>query len=92
MKTERGDLLKCSFCGKTQHQARKLIAGPGVYICDQCVDLCRDIIEEEVGERPAHALHGDVEAAAQAARDAIERLRLLAQRASRGESGDGGVE
>ncbi len=92
MKIEPGDLLKCSFCGKTQHQARKLIAGPGVYICDQCVDLCNDIIEEEVGERPADALDGDVEAAAQAARDAIERLRLLAQRASRGESGDGGVE
>ncbi len=39
--------LKCSFCGKTQDQVRKLIAGPGVYICDQCIDLCAEIIEEE---------------------------------------------
>lgn len=40
--------LKCSFCGKTQDQVRKLIAGPGVYICDQCIDLCSEIIEEEL--------------------------------------------
>ena len=81
MKIEPGELLKCSFCGKTQRQARKLIAGPGVYICDQCIDLCNDIIEQEVGERPARALDQEIEAAAQAARGAIERLRMLAQRA-----------
>ena len=46
-----GDLLKCSFCGKSQKQVKKLIAGPGVYICDECIDLCNEIIEEEVGER-----------------------------------------
>ncbi|HEX2370303.1 MAG TPA: ATP-dependent Clp protease ATP-binding subunit ClpX [Acidimicrobiia bacterium] len=42
-----GDLLKCSFCGKSQKQVKKLIAGPGVYICDECIDLCNEIIEEE---------------------------------------------
>ena len=44
------DLLKCSFCGKTQKQVKKLIAGPGVYICDECIDLCNEIIEEELAE------------------------------------------
>jgi len=42
-----GELLKCSFCGKSQKQVKKLIAGPGVYICDECIDLCNEIIEEE---------------------------------------------
>jgi len=45
-----GELLKCSFCGKTQKQVKKLIAGPGVYICDECIDLCNEIIEEELAE------------------------------------------
>ena len=45
---ESGDLLKCSFCGKSQKQVKKLIAGPGVYICDECIDLCNEIIEEEL--------------------------------------------
>jgi ATP-dependent Clp protease ATP-binding subunit ClpX len=45
-----GDLLKCSFCGKSQKQVKKLIAGPGVYICDECIDLCNEIIEEELTE------------------------------------------
>jgi ATP-dependent Clp protease ATP-binding subunit ClpX len=44
------DLLKCSFCGKSQKQVKKLIAGPGVYICDECIDLCNEIIEEEAAE------------------------------------------
>src|SRR5690625_2838900 len=43
-------LLKCSFCGKSQKQVKKLIAGPGVYICDECIDLCNEIIEEELGD------------------------------------------
>ncbi len=43
-----GKLLYCSFCGKSQHEVRKLIAGPSVYICDECVDLCNDIIREEI--------------------------------------------
>src|SRR5690606_1493651 len=47
-----GDLLKCSFCGKSQKQVKKLIAGPGVYICDECIDLCNEIIEEELGDTP----------------------------------------
>ena len=45
---ESGDLLKCSFCGKSQKSVKKLIAGPGVYICDECIDLCNEIIEEEL--------------------------------------------
>src|SRR6056300_1703573 len=48
--SETGDLLKCTFCGKSQKQVRKLIAGPGVYICDECIELCNEIIEEELGE------------------------------------------
>src|SRR5918992_4215218 len=47
---EGGDLLKCSFCGKSQKQVKKLIAGPGVYICDECVDLCNEIIDEDLAE------------------------------------------
>ena len=47
---DSGELLKCSFCGKTQKQVKKLIAGPGVYICDECIDLCNEIIEEELAE------------------------------------------
>ncbi|WP_203567206.1 ATP-dependent Clp protease ATP-binding subunit ClpX [Aestuariimicrobium ganziense] len=47
---ESGDLFKCSFCGKSQKQVKKLIAGPGVYICDECIDLCNEIIEEEFSE------------------------------------------
>ena len=48
---ESVDLLKCSFCGKSQKQVKKLIAGPGVYICDECIELCNEIIEEELGEK-----------------------------------------
>jgi ATP-dependent Clp protease ATP-binding subunit ClpX len=48
--SESGELLKCSFCGKSQKQVKKLIAGPGVYICDECIDLCNEIIEEELTE------------------------------------------
>ena len=47
---EGGDLVKCSFCSKTQKQVKKLIAGPSVYICDECIDLCNDIIAEELAE------------------------------------------
>ena len=46
---EKGQ-LKCSFCGKEQEQVKKLIAGPGVYICDECIELCNEIIEEEFNE------------------------------------------
>ena len=47
-KNEEGKLLYCSFCGKSQHEVRKLIAGPSVFICDECVELCNDIIREEL--------------------------------------------
>ena len=48
--SESGDMLKCNFCSKTQKQVLKLIAGPGVYICNECIDLCNEIIEEEMGK------------------------------------------
>jgi ATP-dependent Clp protease ATP-binding subunit ClpX len=47
---DSGKLLYCSFCGKSQHEVRKLIAGPSVFICDECVELCNDIIREEIQE------------------------------------------
>lgn len=53
-KESSGKLLYCSFCGKSQHEVRKLIAGPSVYICDECVELCNDIIREEVKEIAPH--------------------------------------
>ncbi|MFN7611502.1 MAG: ClpX C4-type zinc finger protein, partial [bacterium] len=48
--TSDKNTLYCSFCGKSQHEVRKLIAGPSVYICDECVELCNDIIREEIRE------------------------------------------
>ncbi len=48
---DNGKLLYCSFCGKSQHEVRKLIAGPSVFVCDECVELCNDIIREEVEEK-----------------------------------------
>ncbi len=50
---DSGKMLYCSFCGKSQHEVRKLIAGPSVYICDECVELCNDIIREELEEKAA---------------------------------------
>ena len=50
---ESADLLKCSFCGKSQKQVRKLIAGPGVYICDECIELCNEIVDEELADPAA---------------------------------------
>jgi ATP-dependent Clp protease ATP-binding subunit ClpX len=50
---DNGKLLYCSFCGKSQHEVRKLIAGPSVFVCDECVDLCNDIIREEIQEQEA---------------------------------------
>ena len=52
-KGEDGKLLYCSFCGKSQHEVRKLIAGPSVFVCDECVELCNDIIREEMQEKAA---------------------------------------
>ncbi|WP_313286303.1 ATP-dependent Clp protease ATP-binding subunit ClpX [Corynebacterium vitaeruminis] len=55
---ESADLLKCSFCGKSQKQVKKLIAGGGVYICDECIELCNEIIEEELGQANEAAKEG----------------------------------
>jgi ATP-dependent Clp protease ATP-binding subunit ClpX len=54
--SETSDLLKCNFCGKSQKQVRKLIAGPTVYICDECIELCNEIIEEELGTNAAESI------------------------------------
>jgi len=51
---DSGKLLYCSFCGKSQHEVRKLIAGPSVFVCDECVDLCNDIIREEIQEKDSN--------------------------------------
>jgi len=58
---ESADLLKCSFCGKSQKQVQQLIAGPGVYICDECVELCNEIIEERLAEAGEDTASGDFE-------------------------------
>ena len=76
-----GDVLKCSFCGKPQDSVIKLIAGPGVYICDECIDLCNQIIEEEIGKRPEGVRNAEIDAAARSAIDAVNRLRDLGQQA-----------
>ncbi len=55
--TDSGKLLYCSFCGKSQHEVRKLIAGPSVFICDECVELCNDIIREEMQEQSPASGH-----------------------------------
>jgi len=54
IKSPDGKILYCSFCGKSQHEVRKLIAGPSVYICDECVELCNDIIREELDDAGTH--------------------------------------
>ncbi|MGH2716285.1 MAG: ClpX C4-type zinc finger protein, partial [Thermoleophilaceae bacterium] len=54
--TDSNEQLLCSFCGKSQRQVKKLIAGPGVYICDECIDLCNEIIDEELTGAPAFDL------------------------------------
>jgi ATP-dependent Clp protease ATP-binding subunit ClpX len=66
---ESSDLLKCSFCAKSQKQVRKLIAGPGVFICDECIELCNEIIEEELGA---------------AAQDSVEEIELPKPREIKG--------
>ncbi|MFV1982482.1 MAG: ATP-dependent Clp protease ATP-binding subunit ClpX [Thiohalomonadales bacterium] len=57
---DNGKLLYCSFCGKSQHEVRKLIAGPSVFICDECVELCNDIIREEIQEQSSASSSGDL--------------------------------
>ncbi len=58
-KDDNGKMLYCSFCGKSQHEVRKLIAGPNVFVCDECVDLCNDIIREEIQDRGIERARGD---------------------------------
>ena len=59
-KDDSGKLLYCSFCGKSQHEVRKLIAGPSVFVCDECVDLCNDIIREEIQEKSEDSDHSHI--------------------------------
>lgn len=73
--------LKCSFCGKSQEQVRKLIAGPGVYICDECVDLCNEILDEELFESGPSTAQAAPAARREAA--AVERRRAAPRAASR---------
>ena len=54
--SDGNEQLLCSFCGKSQRQVKKLIAGPGVYICDECIDLCNEIIDEELTAPPSFEL------------------------------------
>jgi ClpX C4-type zinc finger/Glyoxalase superfamily protein len=97
------ELLYCSFCGKNQHEVRKLIAGPGVYICDECVDLCTDIVDDQLlrliegDEDSARAMSTDrllhyVEHAhrvVQRGRSALQRIeRVLALRENAGAADD----
>ena len=73
----QAELLYCSFCGKNQHEVRKLVAGPAVYICDECVDLCTDIVDEQL----LRLVEGDEESARVLSTD---RLLHYAEHAGRG--------
>ncbi|HET7774330.1 MAG TPA: ClpX C4-type zinc finger protein, partial [Burkholderiaceae bacterium] len=59
-KTSSEKLLYCSFCGKSQHEVKKLIAGPSVFICDECIDLCNEIIRDEVAESSGPTSRSDL--------------------------------
>jgi hypothetical protein len=72
------EILYCSFCGKSQHDVRKLVAGPAVYICDECVDLCTDIVDEQL----LRLIEGDAQAASAMS---TERLLHYVEHASKGE-------
>ena len=100
---EHGNLLYCSFCGRNQHEVRKLVAGPAVYICDECVDLCTDVVDDQLhrlikgDEDCARAMSTDrllhyVEHAhrmVQRNRSALQRIdRALARRENAAAAGD----
>src|SRR6201993_2745069 len=74
---EHGNLLYCSFCGKNQHEVRKLVAGPAVYICDECVDLCTDIVDEQL----LRLIEGDEKSARAMS---TERLQHYVEHAAKG--------
>jgi hypothetical protein len=87
---ERGNLLYCSFCDKNQHEVRKLVAGPAVYICDECVDLCTDIVDDELlrliegDEGSARAMSTDrLLHYVEHAHSGLQRNRLVLQRIER---------
>jgi hypothetical protein len=87
---ERGNLLHCSFCGKSQHEVRKLVAGPAVYICDECVDLCTDIVDDQLlrliegDEGSARAMSMDrLLHYVEHAHSGVQRSRLALQRIER---------
>ena len=103
--TETNEQLLCSFCGKSQRQVKKLIAGPGVYICDECIDLCNEIIDEELAApRPARSREpappeGDLRRPERLRRragggqaDARRSRCTTTTSASRWQAGDGEVE
>ncbi|MFT8499243.1 MAG: ClpX C4-type zinc finger protein, partial [Liquorilactobacillus satsumensis] len=54
--TDKNGPVMCSFCGKSQDQVKKIVAGPGVYICNECIDLCKEIIDEEFRDKAAEEL------------------------------------
>jgi hypothetical protein len=100
---EQGNLLYCSFCGKNQHEVRKLVAGPAVYICDECVDLCTDIVDDQLlrliegDEGSARAMSTDrllhyvehAHSGLQRSRSALQRIeRVLALRENPGAADD----
>jgi hypothetical protein len=87
---ERDNLLYCSFCGRSQHEVSKLVAGPAVYICDECVDLCTDVVDEQLlrliegDEGSARAMSTDrLLHYVQHATKVVERNRLVLQRIER---------
>jgi hypothetical protein len=82
----KNDTLYCSFCGKNQHEVQKLIAGPTVFICDECVDLCKHIIEEERGtpKEPVAALLAETDVPPSRLPDYVARLKLAIEDEQRG--------
>jgi ATP-dependent protease Clp ATPase subunit len=72
-----GDLVKCSFCGKAQKQVKRLIAGPGVYVCDECVDLFLDILQNERAEEDLTIHHQHVDTVIRELRQMEKRLAAL---------------
>ena len=79
MAEEQAVILSCSFCGKTQREVRKLIAGPTVYICDECIKLCNDIIAEEMDRKESADLAGLLVTRTRNQADAVRWLRSLDQ-------------
>ena len=77
--------VKCSFCGKSQDDVRRLVAGPGVYICDECIELCHDILDEEFEQSVKKPEWGEIPKPAQevACRRGLQSLQAHHQRSGR---------